>query len=289
MSERARSTLPFLQLSPALAAGGPVPDGWVPLQALPLLILVGVTGVGKSTALELLQKQIGPSTLLPDRRALTDDLIISAMQAAEGLPVAPVRDRALRFEYTRRFRELYPGGMAHALALLSVRPEAAPGLLIFDGLRGGNEIAHAAQVLPHVRFIMLDARDSTRVARLLGRNDAFDSISSTGAATGLQTNGLDALRVDGASELFSPAEVAALLALVESGQVSADALRAKIAIVLEERRNYDPAATRAALTLLPERALIVDTETAGPARVARAIAESLRVWALIGSAQGEGS
>ena len=42
---------------------------------------------------------------LPDRRALTDRIIIPEMQEAAGEPVEPVSDRARRFAYTRDYRD----------------------------------------------------------------------------------------------------------------------------------------------------------------------------------------
>ncbi len=241
MSEPRPDSLPFLELAPGIGAGAP-PAGWRPLAERPLLVLVGLTGVGKSTVLRLLCAQAAersaPPALLPDRRTLTDRLLIAAVQAAEGLPVEPVHDRALRFEYTRRFRQRFAGGMAHALALLCTHPAQTPGLLLFDGLRGENEVTHAASALPLARFALLDAPDAVRVARLLGRSDPFDRI---GAAT--------------------------------------DAEQAALRIVDEERQNYDPAATRRALQEhAPGRTLLLDTTQHAPAALATQIAAQLAHW-----------
>ena len=159
--------LPFQLIQPDVGAGSPLPDSWRPLAACPLMILVGVTGVGKSTVLAHLAEFGLDYALLPDRRVLTDRLIISAMQAQEGGPIQPVTDRGLRFDYTRRYREQYRGGMAHALAQVSASPVLAGRLLLFDGLRGANEVQHAAQALPQARFAMLEAPDAVRVQRLL--------------------------------------------------------------------------------------------------------------------------
>ena len=80
-----------------------------------LLILVGLTGTGKTTAVNALRGQGCRFLLLPNRRDLTDRLIIAHLQQRDGVPVAPVPDRTQRFAYTRRYRELYPGGMAYAV------------------------------------------------------------------------------------------------------------------------------------------------------------------------------
>ena len=68
-------------------------------------------------------------------------------------------------------------------------------------------------------------------------------------------------------------DTAHLIGWVRQGAISADDLRAKLRIVLEERRSYDPAATRAALEqAAPSRALFLDTVALSPSEVATAIA-----------------
>lgn len=273
-AEPGAAPLPFLELAPGLGAGAPAPPGWKAIGACPLLVLVGVTGVGKSTTLERLLAGGPACSLLPDRRVLTDALIIPAMQQDAGLSPGPVADRKLRFELTRRYRARFPGGMAHALAQLCLDPALWPGLLVFDGLRGANEIAHAAAALPRACFAMLDAPDAVRVRRLLGRNDAFDRIA------GNAPNRKDSPSLP--EGIFTVEEEAALLGLVAAGAVSADDLRAKVQIVAEERKNYSPAETRAALLAhAGERALIVDTTRHAPPDVAAQIAAQARAWGLL--------
>lgn len=272
-------TLATIEVAPGLFAGGAPQAGLHGLSKLPLLVFVGVTGVGKSTTLEALAARIGAFTLLPDRRELTDRLMIPAVQAVDGLPGGPITDRRQRFAATRRFRELHPGGMAYALALLQLAPPDR--LLVFDGLRGAHEVAAACAALPRARFVMLDAPDAVRVARLLGRNDSFDRIAQATAATAAGRGLLEAcgLAEAAAQALFSADERAQLMALVESGAVTAGDLRAKLAIVLEEKQNYDPAATRAALgEVAAGRALLIDTVRHTPAEAAAQIAAALAGW-----------
>jgi hypothetical protein len=275
--QRQSVQLPFQLLSPGLGAGAPAPAGWQPIAARPLLILVGVTGVGKSTTLALLDRAGVPFTLLPDRRVLTDDLIIAQMQAAAGQAIQQVVDRKQRFDYTRRYRQRFPGGMAHALAQLWVNPAELDRLLIFDGLRGENEVAHAAKALPGARFVLLDAPDAARVQRLLGRNDAFDRVaSSADISTVGSLADFQSLGVPEAAVLFTGDEGESLLELARQGAVAVDDLRAKLQIVVEERRNYDPRATLAALrAAAPARTLYVDTMLYPPDQVAQQIVDWL--------------
>jgi hypothetical protein len=268
--------LPFETITPSLASGTAAPQGWRAIDTLPLVILVGVTGVGKSTLLAELSNTGAEYLLLPDRRELTDLLIIRAMQAADGVPPGPVTDRGQRFAYTRRYRERYAGGMAHALSQLWVK-EDAPQLLIFDGLRGANEVAYAASAFPQARFVMLDAPDLIRLQRLLGRGDAFDQIQ-TAAPAQEDGSSFATLGVPEASAIFSPAEEATILGWLHSGAVTADQLRAKLQIVVEERRNYDPVSTLEALrTHAPDATLYVDTVTHAPSNVAALVIDWLEL------------
>jgi hypothetical protein len=263
-----------MPLAPGLAAGDVAPAGWRPLSDVRLLILVGVTGVGKSTLLGELAAQGLAFTLLPDRRVLTDALIITQMHVEDGLPPAPVTDRKLRFDYTRRYRERFPGGMAAALTRLWLDASAPDSLYVFDGLRGANEVEFAAHALPRACFLMLDAPDAVRVGRLLGRGDAFDQVQNDAPTPDLAAD-FAGLGVPGAATLFSPAEEAAMLSWVARGEVTAADLAAKLKIVVEERRNYDPAATQATLAdHAGDRTLIVDTVTHSP----RAAAQRLLAW-----------
>ncbi len=269
------TALPFRTITPQLAVGLHAPAGWRPISEVPLVILVGVTGVGKSTLLAALDANGAPHLLLPDRRELTDQLIISTIQAADGLPITPVTDRGLRFVYTRRYRALYPGGMAHALAQLWVSTAVGDSRLLFDGLRGANEVAHAASALPLARFVMLDAPDLVRLQRLLGRGDAFDQIQVASHAVAAEATSFAALGVAAAREIFSAAEEAIILDWLQRGEVTADALRAKLQIVIEERQNYDPVLTLAALRQhANEATLYIDTVQCAPP----AVATQLLTW-----------
>ena len=268
----------FRQLAPGLGSGQPAPPGWCTVAERPMLILVGVTGVGKSTAIAALPTLGTPYALLPDRRWLTDELIIPAVQLAGGDALHPVTDRRLRFDLTRRYRQRHPGGMAHALATLWIDPRVHSQVLIFDGLRGADEITHGVALLPLAHFAVLHAPDYVRVQRLLNRRDAFDQTATASPASREErATALADLGVAGADDLLQPHEVDELLAAVQRGAVDADDVRAKLAIVVEERRNYDPqAAIDALLRLAPGRALIVDTTQATPPEAARLIANRIQ-------------
>jgi len=244
------------------------------LTDLALTVLVGLTGVGKSTTLAALAEQGVAFNLLPNRRELTDWLIIPTVQAQDGEPIQPVTDRTARFDYTRRYRERFPGGMAHALGQLSLDPAAWPGALIFDGLRGAEEVAHAATLLPQARFVVLHAPDMVRVQRLLGRHDAFDRVGPVSHETnGSEIRSFADLGLPVAGERFSPDQESALLALVHRGEVTAADLAAKLKIVAEERRHYDPDAALIALgSLARSRVLVVDTTVYSPFQAAGVIA-----------------
>ena len=252
-------------------------DRWLPLAAQPLLVLVGVTGVGKSTVLAAL----GGLKRLPDRREVADAVMI-VPQVHQA-----VADREQRFALTARYRRTHPGGMAQALGSLHADPQRWSGGLVFDGLRGQDEVEYAARQFPRWRFLSLHAPDLVRVRRLLGRADAFDvvaqmtrtdvSVQATGVSADALASDLlaELMALDGVDEVFGAAELREIAALSAQGFAPADLL-AKTRIVLSERRNYDPQAARRVLNALPAwRSLDLDTSLLSAQEVARATAEWL--------------
>ncbi len=265
-----RMNVEFELLADGLGVGC-VPDGWAAIADLPVLILVGVTGVGKSATVEALRRKCGRISLLPNRRKVADLLVIPTVQGWDGDPPTAVTDRRQRFAYTGRYRQRYPGGLAHALSrlVLQRQPDAWPGRLIFDGLRGADEVAFAAQALPLARFAVLNAPDVVRVERLLQRQDAFDQVTDLTSVGGFRWQ-----EVAEGRDLFKPKEQARLAAAVSRGEVNGAELAAKIAIVVAERRNYDPnAAVEILQSQVPDRTVVVDTTAHSPAEVAAAIGD----------------
>jgi hypothetical protein len=211
-------------------------EGFLPAKAVPLLVLVGLTGVGKSTLVEALGLH-----RLPDRRELVDRYVLPRYGAKPPIP------REERFRYTRLFREEFPGGVAEVLARGYVE---ARGLLLFDGLRGEKEVAFALEHLPRAHFVVLHAREATRLKRLLSRQDAFDRV----ALKPEEWADLQAL----AEGVLSREELEEALALAPLEEVLA-----KLKIVAEEKKNYDPEGPLRLLTGHP-RALLLDTEALTP-------------------------
>lgn len=263
----------FARLADHLGVGR-APAGWLPIADMPLLVLVGLTGVGKSSAVDALRTQSGEISLLPNRRKIADLLVIPTVQRWDGEPPTAVTDRRRRFDYTARYRQRHSGGLAHALSRLVLQrlPSAAPlsgsgAFCIFDGLRGADEVTFAAQNLPLARFAVLNAPDVVRVERLLQRKDGFDRLDHTVSHPGFRWEDVAEGR-----ELFSHDEQVHLTALVSRGEVEGAELAAKIAIVVAERRNYDPYAAVETLRLrAPHRTILVDTTTNAPSQVAAAI------------------
>ncbi len=235
---------------------------WHALSSLDFIVLVGVTGVGKTTTLEALRATGLAYSLLPDRRLVTDVVMIHAL-AGEA-----VTDREERFALTAKYRELHPGGMAQAIGSLSINLEVLPTPIVFDGLRGLEEVTYAAEHYTKARFIVLDAPDTVRVQRLLGRSDAFDRVQ-TGASSGSVMTQLEAIQ--GVQHVFSSVELEQLAAL----ELDASEIVAKTKIVVTERQNYDPVAAQDFLARLPgNRVLYVDTTTSSP----EDIAGKIRKW-----------
>jgi AAA domain len=227
------------------------------------LVLVGVTGVGKTTTLEALKSLGFHLSLLPDRRLVTDVVMIDALAGHA------VTDREERFKWTAKYRELHPGGMSEAIGKLAINLESLRPPLVFDGLRGLEEVSYAANHYAKARFIVLDAPDTVRVQRLLGRSDAFDRmmIKHSNAST------LEQLaNISGVGLVFSQIELEQLANL----DLPASEIVAKCKIVVTERRNYDPVAAREYLQgLSGARVLYVDTTAFPPLEVAKQIGEWL--------------
>lgn len=256
---------------------GQNPPGFQPLAKLPLVILVGLTGVGKSTILDLLPQYGLNFTLLPNRREVTDEIIIASVQAEAGETPRPVKDRLERFEYTARYRSRHPGGMAHALSRLLVNTAQTEPLLIFDGLRGLNEVQHAVTYFHQVRFVVLDAPDTVRLNRLLQRGDLFDTAG--GELTPSHQNLVETLQsVPHATAIFSSEQLAQIAHAGEAAHIPAEDIVQKFSIIVKERRNYDSGAAREYLvnTLPAEQVLVVDTSTQSAQAAAQQIVSYLK-------------
>lgn len=268
------------QLSEAIAFTGQqeeIPPAFRPLADFPLIILVGLTGVGKSTIISLLQTRLD-FTLLPDRRKITDEIIITSLQQEDGDVPTVVADRVKRFDYTARYRASYPGGMAHALSRLAVDPGRDGSLLFFDGLRGLNEVQHATTYFPQARFIVLDAPDITRLTRLLKRGDLFDTTKLPTSLEG-QTMMAALKSIPYIEAVFSEEELSQISHFAYAGGLPLDELLKKVSIIVEEGRNYDSSTARVYLTsTLPRRqVLVIDTAVQSPEAVAKRIIEWLNI------------
>jgi hypothetical protein len=267
----------FRRIAEGVGGGSPVPVGWQVLSDVSLIIIVGTTGVGKSTTTLALADSGLFFTLLPNRRILTDQLIIAPMQDADGHS-GKVLNRIERFEYARRYREQFAGGMAEVLTQLSVDPGKLESLLVFDGLRGENEVRHAATNLPNARFVFLGAPEWVRFQRLLNRQDVFDQITqATSRSNELEVISEDpitfaSLGVPEACTFLTSSEEKIIIEFIERGVFSKSEVSDKLKILVKERLNYDPVTTKNALCdFAPERSLIIDTTQFTPQEIAKKI------------------
>lgn len=285
------------------------PPAQVP--ASELIILVGLTGAGKSTVLSALRSTLGERVeVLPDRRALTDSVLIPEAQGLAGLPPGPVHDRLERFRLTARYREAHPGGMAEVLAeLVAARvahshgqraasvagKRTAPGVatprtthLLFDNLRGESEVAFARDAIPEARFVALDCPPDQRIARLAARGDAFDTTASSvgpsservgtrpeRSGTNPQRKGAGPERVAAALRTVPELERLASIPPLASAlrDLPTERVLTAARVVAEESLHYDPEATmRALASLSPRRLLRIDTGRLSADAVTSAVA-----------------
>jgi hypothetical protein len=257
----------FYTLTPEMGWGDVVPEGWSRPTAVRLLILVGLTGVGKSSTVQALQEAGLDFELLPNRRAMADELVIGTIQTQWGEPRHPIHDRTERFAYTRRYRELYPAGIAHALSQLAINLPAMgnPAWWLFDGLRGEDEVRGAVELFPQAHFLLLEADDQTRVERLLQRGEAFDYVAGE-SGVGAEVAGF---RLGELGDFLPATAVATLENLVHTGQVTPQELLAKVKIVRTERENYEvDTAVSALQTIAPDRTHQIDSTQHTPSQIA---------------------
>jgi hypothetical protein len=116
---------------------------------------------------------------------------------------------------------------------------------LFDGLRGLNEVQYGSSYFPHSRFIVLESPDVVRLNRLLNRGDQFDVVE--GRAEGIDESLIGALRsIPEIGTVFTPQQ------LTQIAQIAADyspnEILKEVAIIVEERRNYNPEVSRDYLT-----------------------------------------
>ena len=232
-----------------------------------LLIVMGLTGVGKSTAVAALT---GTYTLLPNRRELTNALIIPAVQRADGLPLRTVTDRLERFALTRRYRELHPGGMVGALKDYLQTQNVGEGPFVFDNLRGLEEAEAAVLAFPDARFVLLDAPPLVRLSRLVRRHDPFDEVVAENSRSTSFTDQL--FSVVGLADIL---DVMVLARWAAQGTPRGDLLKAA-RIIASESRNYDMSAAADFLRVYKDAHSFLYLDTADLS--VEAVWERMREW-----------
>ncbi|NES73007.1 MAG: AAA family ATPase [Okeania sp. SIO2D1] len=264
----------FKQLQPGIGIGVPLPKDWVSIKNEAIVIIVGLTGVGKSTVINTLIESGLDFTLLPNRRTLTTELIIPNIRVTNEQNVQTIC-RIERFKYTRQYQKSFPGGMGHILTQLQVNPSLINRPLIFDGLRGENEVTYAANTLKKAKFIILDASLSVRLKRLLTRNDAFDRITKypdNEVVNQKKIMDFSDFGIPEASNLFTFDEEQEILTLLERGLYNSVDVCERLNILVEESRNYNSEATKTALqAIAPERILLLDTTRFSPQQITQKI------------------
>ncbi len=240
------------------------PAHFVPLRDLPFVVLVGLTGVGKTTTMLELKKLNVHFSLLPNRRDITNEMMIAPH--IESTKKMSDLSREERFALTAQYRQKHPGGMAEAIGHLMLDTQVFQFPIFFDGLRGLDEVSYAATHYTKARFVLLDAPDTVRVQRLLGRNDAFDKISNTTNAAETPPDTQAQLQaIKNIEAVFEPNELRQLASL----NIDQKELLGKVKIIVTERNNYDPVAARNHLqTIDAKRVLYLNTETQDATTVA---------------------
>ena len=235
--------------------------GFMPLADLPVTMVVGLTGTGKTTSLDELQKLRDSGAVhyrddMPDRRELADLVIIPTAQVIGGEPVQPVKDRKARFQLTGRFASDFDsGGSAAAYSWLHYRTSEGISLLS-DGLRGPGEIAYALAHYPNWHIVELWVDPVLRLRRLSNRNDVFDQVANDSAISDL--------------DFLSTERHAEVREFLQTGEISAKA----IITARAEAQNYGGEPYDATNTTANYRCLVIDDLT--PQQVAGQIEAFIR-------------
>lgn len=265
----------FQYLESYLGTGANPPDGWQPLKSFPFLILVGGVGAGKSTTVDALKNQGLDFLLLPNRREITNKLIITPLLREDNSSIRTLK-RSERLPYVLRYQQRHPAGVAYALSQLFLDPQQIPVTLFFDGLRGEEEIPFAIETFPKTMFIALEANNQDRLLRLIERKDPYDSIHPTQPDL-KEREVITILGMPEASSILSPDQEKEILSLIQKGSLDPKEVEEKIHILSEERSLYDVSrAIRLLTTLAPKRTLVIDTTQFPPTTVANQIIEKLK-------------
>lgn len=246
---------------------------WRSITEYPLLILVGLTGVGKTTTTDILLNSELNFTLLPNRRILTDQVIFPTITNSKD----PILCRIQRLELTRQYQQLYPAGMAYILSKLQVKMQLNNSLLIFDGLRGENEVSYAAKMLPNAHFIVLEASNHIRLQRLINRQDTFDYINNYRSESLPKINHKINLNIPEFSNLLTPTQQQEWLTLINQGKIEITELKDKLKIIAKEQQNYDIITSRNSLRkIAPQRTLAVNTAFYSSQQIAQIIIRKMK-------------
>ena len=159
-------------------------DGYDSLANRKLMMLVALTGTGKSTTFEKLaeisaDRVSDTMQIIPSRREIADWISIPTAQVLLGEPIVKVKDRVQRFHYTRSFAEHVSGGMAGAFSWVNVSSDYQ-GRILSEGIRGDNEIRYALENCHGWQIVELALHPITRLKRLSSRDDVFDKAEGAG-------------------------------------------------------------------------------------------------------------
>jgi hypothetical protein len=246
----------FFKLSDAIGVGDTKNDQYRPLGQFFPCILVGGTGAGKTTLKTRLLKKYRFYPL-PGRRTLTDRIILPLMQQNDGTH-GPVNDRNQRFAYTKGFRDIHPGGMGYVLSRIKIKDANLSTPILFDGLRGIDEIKYASRAILSAFFIVLTALDHVRIKRLMSRQDPFDKIKGNITESDMAEF----------KKIYSSCQQKTLFEYAKKTGLSEATLYEKATIITKERNNYDhEAASRFLVGTVPDRTIIIDSSKLSPQQI----------------------
>lgn len=143
------------------------------------LVLVGGTGVGKTTLINNLQEKLNFNFEIVDRRSLVDQYVIPDYKRYLNARHVEYdeKSREFRFDSTAWYAKKGNSGLAKLVQNSIKNLKNSNKVIIVDNLRGELEINYALKNIPEAFFIAMDASSEVRIKRIIGRTEEFDKLS----------------------------------------------------------------------------------------------------------------
>lgn len=251
--------LDFQKIDEIFAYGYPLENGYTNIKKHKVVFFAGLTGSGASSTAQLLCNEHQQFKLLPSRSYFMDKIVIPWVQSNKKLPVVPVTNRKIRYEYGKFFRKYYPEGIVQILDQLSTNKNVDNSeYLIFDSVKHVRELMKINKYFPSAYYVLFRTHNLDRVIRLTNqdysRRDIGDSVNYS-----------DIYKTPGWRGVLSEIDMKKLEELVNNGEIQLEAINKALQIVIKEHQDYDNDLLAMKLfNIAHDRTLLVDSSAFDP-------------------------